>query len=97
MKLLLSGLVEFLAAIGSFVMGIDSRFFDTYDQPSDVNAVDLDTCSISLCTTTRHLSTKLLPKKAARTLKNTLTQLQVPQPIRTQHLTLNIQSELSMT
>ena len=59
-----------------FVMGLDSRFFDQYDQPPDVNAVDLDTNTISLCRAQRQLSTKLMPKKAARNLKNSLTMLQ---------------------
>ena len=40
---LFTGLVDYLGSIMPFVMGLDSRFFDTYDQPSDVNAVDLDT------------------------------------------------------
>ena len=59
-----------------FVMGLDSRFFDQYDQPPDVNAVDLDTNTISLCRAQRQLSTKLMPKRAARDLKNSLAMLQ---------------------
>ena len=32
------------------VVGLDSRFFDLYDQPEDVNAIDLDTNTITLAT-----------------------------------------------
>ena len=67
---------DYLLAPFPFVMGLDSRFFDQYDQPPDVNAVDLDTNTISLCRAQRQLSTKLMPKKAARNLKNSLTMLQ---------------------
>ena len=30
------------------IVGLDSRFFDLYDQPEDVNAIDLDTNTITL-------------------------------------------------
>jgi hypothetical protein len=39
------------------------RFFDLYDLPEDVNAVDLDTNTISLCSYAKHITTKLLPKR----------------------------------
>jgi pentatricopeptide repeat protein len=70
------GMCDYLSAPLPFVMGLDSRFFDLYDQPNDVNAVDLDTNTISLCPSLKQLTTKLLPKKAARNLKNSLTILQ---------------------
>ncbi len=40
---------DYLAAPLPFVIGLDSRFFDLYDQPADVNAVDLDTSTVTLC------------------------------------------------
>ena len=73
---LIAGMEDYLLAPFPFVMGLDSRFFDQYDQPPDVNAVDLDTNTISLCRAQRQLSTKLMPKKAARNLKNSLAMLQ---------------------
>ena len=69
-------MVDYLSAPLPFVIGLDSRFFDQYDQPGDVNAIDLDTNTISLCNSQRQLSTKLLPKKPARNLKNSLSLLQ---------------------
>ena len=45
------------------VMPCYSRFFDLYDLPDDVNAVDLDTNTISLCSYAKHISTRLLPKR----------------------------------
>ena len=69
-------MADYLSAPLPFVMGLDSRFFDQYDQPPDVNAVDLDTNTISLCRAQRQLSTKLMPKKAARSLRNSLAMLQ---------------------
>ena len=70
------GMCDYLSAPLPFVMGLDSRFFDLYDQPNDVNAVDLDTNTISLCPSLKQLNTKLLPKKAARNLRNSLAVLQ---------------------
>ncbi len=42
------GMSDYLAAPLPFVIGLDSRFFDLYDQPTDVNAVDLDTNTVTL-------------------------------------------------
>ena len=67
---------ELLQSPVAFVYGLDSRFFDHYDQPSDVIPVDLDTNTISLGSNFSHLSSKLLPKKAARILKSRLAALQ---------------------
>ncbi|XP_063980913.1 DENN domain-containing protein Crag isoform X2 [Diachasmimorpha longicaudata] len=66
------GLAEVLHAPLPFLIGVDSRFFDLYDPPSDVNCVNLDTNNIVLCEDKRHLNIKLLPKKAARILKSDL-------------------------
>lgn len=66
------GLAEVLHAPVPYLIGVDSRFFDLYDPPSDVTCVDLDTNNISVCESQRHLTTKLLPKRAARILKQTL-------------------------
>ena len=72
-----------------FIIGLDSRFFDYYDQPEDVNAVDLDTNTISMCSEEvagqrgnqwiselRQHGIKLLPKRAARALRANLVILQ---------------------
>lgn len=66
------GLAEVLHAPLPFLIGVDSRFFDLYQPPDDVNCIDLDTNCVSLCETQKHLSTKMLPKRAARALKQTL-------------------------
>lgn len=55
-----------------FLIGVDSRFFDLYDPPSDVNCVNLDTNNIAICEDKKYLNVKLLPKKAARQLRNWL-------------------------
>lgn len=70
------GLAEVLHAPVPYLIGVDSRFFDLYDPPADVTCVDLDTNNISVCESQRHLSTKLLPKRAARILKQTLRMLE---------------------
>ncbi|XP_063215906.1 DENN domain-containing protein Crag isoform X2 [Bacillus rossius redtenbacheri] len=69
------GLAEVLHAPLPFLIGVDSRFFDLYDPPTDVNCVDLDTNTITVCEEKRGLSVKLLPKKPARALRATLDQL----------------------
>ncbi|CAH1404549.1 unnamed protein product [Nezara viridula] len=66
------GLAEVLHAPLPFLIGVDSRFFDLYDPPTDVSCVDLDTNNITLCEEKKNLSTKILPKKASRALKSTL-------------------------
>ena len=71
-----SGMFELLQSPLPFVYGLDSRFFDHHDQPSDVIPVDLDTNTVSLGSSFSHLSSKLLPKKAARVLKSRLAALQ---------------------
>ena len=69
------GLAEVLHAPLPFLIGVDSRFFDLYDPPSDVNCINLDTNNIAICEDKKHLNNKLLPKKAARMLKNSLERL----------------------
>jgi len=70
------GMSDYLAAPLPFIIGLDSRFFDLYDQPADVNAVDLDTNTVTLCEEKlRALTTKLLPKRAARQLRQRLIHL----------------------
>lgn len=66
------GLVEVLHAPLPFLIGVDSRYFDLYDPPSDVSCIDLDTNVVTLCETQKHLNIKLLPKRAAKTLRQTL-------------------------
>ena len=44
------GMSNYLAAPLPVVMGLDSRFFDLYDQPENVNAIDLDTNTVTLAT-----------------------------------------------
>ncbi|XP_050430710.1 DENN domain-containing protein Crag isoform X4 [Adelges cooleyi] len=68
-------LAEVLHAPLPFLIGVDSRFFDLYEPPTDVTCVDLDTNTITLCEEKKYLTTKLLPKKSARILKNTLEKL----------------------
>ncbi|XP_052872002.1 DENN domain-containing protein Crag isoform X2 [Anopheles cruzii] len=69
------GLAEVLHAPLPYLIGVDSRFFELYEPPNDVTCVDLDTNNISLCDSQKHLTTKLLPKRAARTLRQTLRNL----------------------
>ncbi|XP_066582259.1 DENN domain-containing protein Crag isoform X2 [Prorops nasuta] len=69
------GLAEVLHAPLPFLIGVDSRFFDLYDPPSDVNCVNLDTNKIIICDDKKYLNVKLLPKKAARQLRNLLEHL----------------------
>lgn len=40
-------LADVLSAPCPFIVGVDSRYFDLYDPPSDVSCVDLDTNTIS--------------------------------------------------
>lgn len=69
------GLAGILQAPLPFLIGVDSGFFDLYEPPNDVSCIDLDTNCISICESQKHLSTKLLPKRAAKALKQTLRML----------------------
>lgn len=74
------GLAEVLHAPVPYLIGVDSRFFEMYEPPNDVTCIDLDTNNISLCDSQKHLITKLLPKRAARILKQTLRNLEEEMP-----------------
>ncbi|XP_076042418.1 DENN domain-containing protein Crag isoform X9 [Oratosquilla oratoria] len=69
------GLSDFLNAPIPFLLGLDSRFFDLYDPPTDVICIDLDTGAIYIPEEKKYLTTKLLPKRAARVLRNSLQSL----------------------
>ncbi|CAH0718266.1 unnamed protein product, partial [Brenthis ino] len=69
------GLAEVLHAPLPYLIGVDSRFFDLYEPPPDVTCVDLDTNNITICESQKHISLKLLPKRQARILRQTLEQL----------------------
>ncbi|XP_076803788.1 C-myc promoter-binding protein-like isoform X2 [Clavelina lepadiformis] len=61
-----------LEAPTPFIVGVDSRYFDLYEPPSDVACVNLDTNSITLLEEKKHISWKLLPRKPAKLLRSTL-------------------------
>ncbi|XP_077989167.1 C-myc promoter-binding protein-like isoform X2 [Glandiceps talaboti] len=69
------GLSAVLNAPIPFIVGVDSRYFDIYDPPTDVVCVDLDTNTISQSDERRFMNWKMLPKKAAKQLRHTLTRL----------------------
>ncbi|XP_004529508.1 C-myc promoter-binding protein isoform X2 [Ceratitis capitata] len=77
------GLAEVLHAPLPYLIGVDSRFFDLYEPPQDVTCIDLDTNTISLCESQKHLTIKLLPKRAARILRQTLNELEA---LKTTHI-----------
>lgn len=60
-----------------FIVGVDSRYFDLYDPPSDVVCVDLDTNTIYLSDDKKHsaINWKNLPKKPCKSLINLLVNL----------------------
>ncbi|VDK77750.1 unnamed protein product [Litomosoides sigmodontis] len=59
-----------------FIAGVDSRYFDLYeDPPSDVTCFDLDTSTISFSSVRQTLKLSMLPKKASRQLKGSLEKL----------------------
>uniref|UniRef100_UPI00398EF6E5 C-myc promoter-binding protein isoform X5 n=1 Tax=Pristiophorus japonicus TaxID=55135 RepID=UPI00398EF6E5 len=65
-------LADVLSAPCPFIVGVDSRYFDLYDPPSDVSCVDLDTNTISQTEDRKSLTWKVLPKKACKNLINSL-------------------------
>ncbi|XP_078097286.1 C-myc promoter-binding protein isoform X3 [Mustelus asterias] len=65
-------LADVLSAPCPFIVGVDSRYFDLYDPPSDVSCVDLDTNTISQIDDRKSLTWKILPKKACKNLANSL-------------------------
>ncbi|XP_047219179.1 C-myc promoter-binding protein-like isoform X4 [Girardinichthys multiradiatus] len=68
-------LADVLSAPCPFIVGVDSRYFDLYDPPPDVNCVDLDTNTIFHNDDKRALTWKVLPKKACKNLMNVLSNL----------------------
>ena len=66
---------NYLAAPLPVVIGLDSRFFDLYDKPDEVNAIDLDANTITLASSLKDFSSHLLPKRPAKKLRNTLERL----------------------
>ncbi|KAM4744779.1 C-myc promoter-binding protein-like isoform 3-T3 [Anableps anableps] len=68
-------LADVLSAPCPFIVGVDSRYFDLYDPPPDVNCVDLDTNTIFHNDDKRTLTWKILPKKACKNLMNVLSNL----------------------
>uniref|UniRef100_A0A671SF14 C-myc promoter-binding protein-like n=1 Tax=Sinocyclocheilus anshuiensis TaxID=1608454 RepID=A0A671SF14_9TELE len=63
-------LADVLSAPCPFIVGVDSRYFDLYEPPTDISCVDLDTNTI-----TQSLTWKILPRKACKHLINTLSSL----------------------
>ena len=66
---------NYLAAPVPVAIGLDSRFFDLYDKPDEVNAIDLDANTITLASSLKEFSSHLLPKRPAKKLRNTLEKL----------------------
>ncbi|MFH4977087.1 hypothetical protein AB6A40_003796 [Gnathostoma spinigerum] len=59
-----------------FIAGVDSRYFDLYeDPPSDVTCFDLDTSTISSSTVRQTVKLSLFPKKEYRQLRSSLEKL----------------------
>lgn len=56
------GLAEVLHAPVPYLIGVDSRFFDLYEPPTDVTCIDLDTntISVSLLKNFKKFSIKLI-------------------------------------
>ncbi|KAK3096746.1 hypothetical protein FSP39_002860 [Pinctada imbricata] len=69
------GLSDMLSAPIPYIVGIDSRYFDLYDPPTDVVCVDLDTVTISLPEDKKNSNYRQLPKKPSRVLQDTLHKL----------------------
>ncbi|KAG7260755.1 hypothetical protein CRUP_015134, partial [Coryphaenoides rupestris] len=68
-------LADVLNAPCPFIVGVDSRYFDLYDPPTDVVCVDLDTKTIYQSDDKRHSNWKNLPKKPCKSLVNSLNTL----------------------
>ncbi|VDP01248.1 unnamed protein product [Soboliphyme baturini] len=59
-----------------FIAGVDSRYFDLYeDPPRDVTCVDLDTNTVSMSDVRQRFKMNLLPRKATKFLRQQLDQL----------------------
>ncbi|TRY87122.1 hypothetical protein DNTS_008183 [Danionella cerebrum] len=68
-------LADVLSAPCPFIVGVDSRYFDLYEPPTDISCVDLDTNTITHKEERRSLTWKILPRKASKHLINTLSSL----------------------
>uniref|UniRef100_A0A673M133 DENN/MADD domain containing 4A n=1 Tax=Sinocyclocheilus rhinocerous TaxID=307959 RepID=A0A673M133_9TELE len=68
-------LADVLSAPCPFIVGVDSRYFDLYEPPTDISCVDLDTNTITHKEERRSLTWKILPRKACKHLINTLNSL----------------------
>uniref|UniRef100_A0A4W5MWS8 DENN domain containing 4B n=1 Tax=Hucho hucho TaxID=62062 RepID=A0A4W5MWS8_9TELE len=68
-------LADVLCAPMPFIVGVHSSYFDLYDPPTDVVCVDLDTNTIFQAEDKKPLSWRSLPRKQAKMLVNTLTNL----------------------
>uniref|UniRef100_A0A671SDT5 C-myc promoter-binding protein-like n=1 Tax=Sinocyclocheilus anshuiensis TaxID=1608454 RepID=A0A671SDT5_9TELE len=68
-------LADVLSAPCPFIVGVDSRYFDLYEPPTDISCVDLDTNTITHKEEHRSLTWKILPRKACKHLINTLSSL----------------------
>ncbi|UMM31114.1 hypothetical protein L5515_012723 [Caenorhabditis briggsae] len=67
------GLAGVLHAPLPFIAGVDSRYFELYeDPPDDVTCFDLDTSTISFSSVRANFKISMLPKKPAKQLKTTL-------------------------
>ncbi|CAI2349882.1 unnamed protein product [Caenorhabditis sp. 36 PRJEB53466] len=67
------GLAGVLHAPLPFIAGVDSRYFELYeDPPDDVTCFDLDTSTISFSSVRATIKTSILPKKPAKQLKSVL-------------------------
>uniref|UniRef100_A0A672T4D4 C-myc promoter-binding protein-like n=1 Tax=Sinocyclocheilus grahami TaxID=75366 RepID=A0A672T4D4_SINGR len=56
-------LADVLSAPCPFIVGVDSRYFDLYEPPTDISCVDLDTNTITHKEERRSLTWKILPRK----------------------------------
>ncbi|XP_066274264.1 C-myc promoter-binding protein-like isoform X3 [Branchiostoma lanceolatum] len=68
-------LADVINAPVPFIVGVDSRYFDLYEPPQDVICVDLDTNSIRQPRDNKLINHKILPKKPAKLLRNSLVHL----------------------
>ncbi|XP_052281049.1 DENN domain-containing protein Crag-like [Dreissena polymorpha] len=69
------GLSDLLQSPTPYIIGLDSRYFDLFDPPPDVICVDLDTINIWPPDDKKNISYKLLPKKPAKVLQESLHKL----------------------
>jgi hypothetical protein len=68
-------LCQLIEAPGSFILGMDSRFFDLFDAPDNVLCVDLDTNTLSWTPDRAVFNQRCLPRRALQILRKRLEQL----------------------